>query len=104
MESELDSVRLEVLRGAHILPQVRSAIGPLIEEIDLELLKEREGNVRKNDVQVSTTTFEPEPSEARECDARPSARHDRRTPQLLLNKVRRMGIKIDSEYLQPRHE
>jgi hypothetical protein len=80
--------------------QVRNGIGRLIEKIDFELLKEREGNVRKKRFQVSTVTFEPEPSEVRKCDSR----HGRHTRRLPLNMVGKKGAKIDSKYLQLRDE
>jgi hypothetical protein len=99
-ESERDSVGPEVLCSAHKLLQVRNGIVYVIGEIDLELLEERDRNLRKKRFQVSTITFEPEPPEVRKCDAR----HDRRTQQLPLSLAGKMGVKIDSKYLQLRHE
>ena len=94
-ESDRDSVEPEV--SSYKLLEVRYGIGGLIEEKDLKLLQERNGDPRKKSFQVSISTLESKPAEVRECDVG----QDRRTQRLALNAI--VGVKGDSKYLEMRH-
>ena len=96
MESERERVEPKVPRGAHKLLQVWDRIGQLVEEIDLELLEEGNGDLGKKRLQVSAGTLKPEPAEVRKCDAR----RDWRTQQLPLDiTAGEMRVEKDPENL-----
>jgi len=81
-ERERGSVKPEVPCSSHKLLEMWGRIGQLIEEIDLKLLQESEGDPREKHFQVSAGTSEPEPAEVRKSDVH---RRDWRTQQLPLN-------------------
>jgi hypothetical protein len=76
-------------------------VGQLVEEIDLKLLEEREGNVRKKYFQVSASALKSKTAEVRKCDER----HDWCSHQLFLNVTTGIvGVEINAKCLQLRHE
>ena len=58
-ENEPSSVQFEVPYNVHKLVQEPDGTGMLFKEIDLELLQERNGDLRKDRFQVSASTLEP---------------------------------------------
>ena len=94
-ESERDSLEPEISCD-HRLLEVWNGISQLIDEIDLNLLEERDGDPRKKRFQVSVSTSEPKPTEVRKCDTR----HDRPMQQLSLDVTTGIVVvRSDPEYL-----
>jgi hypothetical protein len=100
-KNDRDNLEREDSCSTHKLQEVWNGIGQLIEKTDMKPFEERGSNPREKRFQVSAGTLESKPAEVGKSDAC----HDRRTQQLALNITAGIvGIKVDRECLQLRHE